>query len=64
MKILNKDTKNAIQKLKQKLTGHIYAYETLILQNLVHQKLLEDLVNKNVRCANEYTWIKNLRFGW
>lgn len=52
LKILGKDTKNGIQKLKNKRTGNIFAYETLILQNLIHQRVLEQLVEQRVSCAN------------
>lgn len=64
LKILIKDTKNGIQKLCAKKTGNILGYETLILQSLVHQRVLEELVRERVTCANDYKWIKHLRFGW
>ena len=59
-----KDTKNGIRKLKEKRSGNLLAYENLILQSLIHQTILQQLVNANIRCANEYEWIKYLRFNW
>ena len=61
---MGKDTKNGIRKLKEKRSGNVLGFENLILQNLVHQTILQELVQSNIRCANEYEWIKHLRFYW
>lgn len=59
-----KDTRNGIKKLREKTTGNVIGYESLILQNLVHEKILKELVQSKISCANEYNWIKFLRFYW
>lgn len=64
---MKKDNQTAICRLTDP-HGHrinsLHKYETIILQNLVHQRILEKLVHENVTCANEYTWVNQLKFVW
>lgn len=55
---------NAISSTKVNSVNYLQKYDTLLLQQLLYEEILDYLIKKNIQRAEEYAWASQLKFFW
>lgn len=42
----------------------MYKYDTLLLQQLVHEEILDQLIRSNIQRPEDFIWASQLKFYW
>ena len=74
---MRKDTAEDIKNRSLKLTGnneeegvtqsrkgYLQKYDTLLLQQLLYEEILDLLIKSNIQRSEEYSWASQLKFFW
>lgn len=63
-KVMRKDTTQGIRAREKVSKEHLPKYDSLLLQYLMHEEILERVLKFNVLKADDFNWQNELRFGW
>lgn len=44
--------------------NHIQKYDTLLLQQLIYEEILDQLIKANIENCEEFIWASQLKFFW